>query len=509
MKNKILFYSIFFIICFILCLPNIANICRIFPSLGFDNQALLYWKYAAHNGVQPYKDIFYPYGLLNYFNGQNIIFTITYLFIAPLSLFGIYLVFNKIFKNILYTLTAFSLFYLFILLITGFDNFSRYGSLACMAMIQVILFATNKKVLNKHLIFYGLLTGFLFPLINDIGFYIPVIFVLMSLTHNVLANKLVYKLIQKTAQEVAMFVIGFLVGCIPFIIYLLYTHAFLDFLNSLLLLRNLAEFAKTPFFHSIFSANNLFVLLLLFITITYFCVKFFSRRGKVTANTYLQIVLVFLLILLEQKNIIRSIDAQITFVGFLLFCSLFYDVTNILTKNHITKYQQVIYFINLAIIILFVIGLKQVEGSISFFDLPKQAYFAYTTMQNNNCIALNMDYYKNENKDRIVIIERLKKYPDFNSKVYSFPGEPIFYVLLHQKPPYYPSIYEATPLSAQRKLIIYLENEDIRYVIYNTKIKSIQDGVPDVLRGRLLINYIKANYSIVDEKNGYRIMKKI
>jgi hypothetical protein len=510
MKNKILFYTIFFIICFILCLPNIANICRIFPSLGFDNQALLYWKYAASTGIQPYKDIFYPYGLLSYFNGQNSIFTITYLFIAPLSLFGIYFVFKNVFKNTIYSLTAWVFFYLFILLITGFDNFSRYGSLTCMALFQVFLFANPKWASKKYVISYGLLTGFLFPLINDIGFYIPVIFILMSLTHTILVNKnTMYRIIQKTAQDTAIFLIGFLVGCIPFIVYLLYTNALLDFLNSLLLLRSIAEFAKTPFFHSIFSANNLFVLLLLFSTITYFCIKVFLKSGKVTQNTYLQVILVYLLILLEQKNIIRSVDTQITFIGFLLFCSLFYDLATVFKRNSVSKYQQIAYFINLAIIILFVIGLRQMEGSIPLSDLPKQVYLAYTTISTNNCVSLNLEHYKKENQDRITVINQLKTYPDFNGKVYSFPGEPVFYVLLHQKPPYYPSLYEATPLSSQRKLITYLENDDIKYVIYNTKVQAIQDGVPDVLRGRLLYNYIHAHYNVIDEKKGYRILKKM
>jgi hypothetical protein len=47
-------------------------------------------------------------------------------------------------------------------------------------------------------------------------------------------------------------------------------------------------------------------------------------------------------------------------------------------------------------------------------------------------------------------------FQEYKPSYFSFPGDPIFYILFNQKPPYYPTIYEATPIYAQKKLIKFI-----------------------------------------------------
>lgn len=509
-KNKIISYIFLFVTLSILSAPSILSICKLYPNLAFDNQALLYWKYAASVGAIPYKEIFYPYGLLTYYAGQINVFSILYFILFPSTFFCIYYLFQKIFKNKFYVVSSFVFFYIFIFYLTGFETFGRYGVLTGLCLL-IVLIIREKEITKrrKNIFFYSLLIGILFPFINDVGFYVPILFSLISIVSIILENTTnLAERIKRIIYDLIYFYLGYLVGIIPFILYLAYTHSFGDFVNYILQLREIASFAKTPFFHSISTVNNIFVILMLISGIIVIVTTVVNRKEQFTINRYLQLVLVLLLLLLEQKNIIRSIDTQITFVGFLLFISLFYDFTELLSKYKINKQKQYLYFINLCIIIIFIIGLKPPELNINFYDLPKHVSLVSQTFQNKNCVQDNLAYNANANKPRTKVIESLKKTKNFNGKVYSFPGDPIFYVLLNQIPPYYPSIYEATPISSQQKLIKYIEDEDIEYVIYNSSIKSLQDEVPDKVRARLLYNYIFKHFEKHIQIEQYIILKK-
>ncbi len=83
----------------------------------------------------------------------------------------------------------------------------------------------------------------------------------------------------------------------------------------------------------------------------------------------------------------------------------------------------------------------------------------------------------------------------------------IFYILFNQIPPYYPSIYEATPVYAQDKQIKYIKENKVNFVILNTKSTAIQDGVPDKVRARKLYGFIKKNYTPFKKIEYFQILK--
>ena len=118
----------------------------------------------------------------------------------------------------------------------------------------------------------GIFTGLLFPLINDFGLYVPVLFGLFAIGNTLIKLQSHLKLNNGIIllKEIGLFLFGYVIGLIPFAIYLLVTGSFSWFLFYLQNLRDIALFAKTPFFHAISSIDNIFTLGLLVVTIFFF-----------------------------------------------------------------------------------------------------------------------------------------------------------------------------------------------------------------------------------------------
>lgn len=162
----------------------------------------------------------------------------------------------------------------------------------------------------------------------------------------------------------------------------------------------------------------------------------------------------------------------------------------------------------MSVITLFVIGLHSGDRFVSQYPTPSRIISAIEVFKNKSCIENNMKFIISKNKDLREVKKELYNRKDFNKKVFTFPGEPIFYIMLGQKPPYYPTIYEATPIEAQKELITYIQKENIDVILYNVKTKSIQDEVPDTIRGRILYRYIRSNYTVERKVSNYLIFIK-
>src|SRR3989338_9582880 len=173
----------------LLSLGNLKSLCKIYPTLGSDNQALLLWKYAAGIGLLPIKDIFYPYGLLSYYSGQNVIFGLIYFLITPALFLCIFLTFQKLFKDKLFTIASFIVFFLFITIITGFETFTRYGSITALSILFAYIFYSDKNKSRRLIFALGVLSGMIMAFINDSGMYALVIFVMFSVSNMLLRSQ--------------------------------------------------------------------------------------------------------------------------------------------------------------------------------------------------------------------------------------------------------------------------------------------------------------------------------
>ncbi len=490
-----------FIVACLLSIGNLENICKIFVPLNFDNQALLVWEYSASLGMLPYRDIFYPYGLLYYFKSQNAAFSLLYFFLTPLLFTGVFIILKNLFKDKLFSYFSFFIFFLFIFVTTGFETFNRYGIVVVLSFLFACLFFFGKKFFYRSVFLTGILVGIVFSLINDQGIYALLLFFVFSI-FDILVGKgfNVYKII----KEGSTFVVGFCIGVIPFFVYLAHQHALVPFLTYFKRLPELSFYAKTPFFHSIITSDNMFTFTALFVTLLFLVYKLLVANKRASFNTYIQVGLVCILILLEQKSIIRSMDNQLIFIGLLLFVALFYELKEALQKYKTPQFKTFLLYGGIMIIIFFLIGIRFEKFAHQYF-YRNNVIKVFQTVNTKKCVDNTMQFVP---KEFGLVKDKLTVAPGFNGKIFSYPTDPIFYILFNQHPPQYTNAYDGSALAGQSDSIAYIQKNNIQYVIINTKIKALQDEVPDYIRTPHEFAYIINNFTPHLSVGNFLILKK-
>src|SRR5687767_13741472 len=93
-KSEIIFLVLFSALVLSL---NYLSICSSYlKHSSFDLQTLLTWDYSAAKGLIPYRDLYYPYGLLFYYKTVNPFFAVLYLLTPVLSLLTAYFVIRNL-----------------------------------------------------------------------------------------------------------------------------------------------------------------------------------------------------------------------------------------------------------------------------------------------------------------------------------------------------------------------------------------------------------------------------
>jgi hypothetical protein len=209
--------------------------------------------------------------------------------------------------------------------------------------------------------------------------------------------------------------------------------------------------------------------------------------------------LVLVILALEQKNLARSMYEQISFISLITLFILLNSVI-LKLKNKVDHKLLMILVFNFIFISFLIISFDR------NFRFDKGSY-SFSERNAASCVEKKLrNINSNDLKSHKKVLDYLK---NKNAVVFSFPADPIFYVLLNQRPPYYPSIYEATPIDAQIKLIDYIKDSNVKYVIINTNTPAIQDNVPNEKRVRLLFKYISENFKEQKVINNFLILEKI
>lgn len=478
---------------------DILNSCGINLKLAnFDLQTLVAWNYAAIKGMLPYKDIFYPYGLLSYYKNENIYLLALNILVFPILLVLIYLIFKKIFNSTWLANLYMLLLFIFLVTLTGLDSFSRYG----VAVVATIYFAYTFYKDKGHNRYFAILSGALcsiiFTLWIDQGVYVISAFVFLLLTDFILKKKYsVFKNIQNLIKELGYFMGGLIIGAIPLVIYLLKFGMLVDAIKAFLHLSEMPLFAKTPFFLNLFSPDNIFTILILIIAIYYLSASLLFNKTKVTLINYLLIGLIFDLIFFEQKGLIRSISDQITFVPFLILMVIVYDIS---AKLRFQKVKKIFIYCVILILPILYLNIQNIRS----FNVPSINIMnlSYRTCFNRNLNSLVSSHQYGE------VVKTVSGYKDFNGKILSFPGDPIFYVLFKQQLPYFTSIYEASSLSDQEVLVQFIKTNKIKYVIVNMDNIAIQDTVPNYVRGSYELSYLMNNFMPKAKIGNFLILQK-
>jgi len=368
----------------------------------------------------------------------------------------------------------------------------------------------SRKLLSKRILFgIGLVLGLIFFLINDQGTYlilsfIPLYFLndVIKYKKNIFASIEYYKI---TFNNFLFIFLGFLIGSLPLIIYLIQNKAVGAYLHYFSDLNNLIVVLKTPFFGFITSRDNLFTIIILGVTLFYLSIKYIYFRNKLNLISYYELSLSLSILCLEQKSIVRSISSQITFVSFILLILLLYEL--LAKTKYFHAYRKLLVFSAVLFFVVFLLGLKENNLVITnIFEIASNIKMSIS----GNCYKNNLNNFLLKNPDYVSIVNRIKKQPDFNGKIFSFPsGDLVIYILFNQIPPFYNSLASDSSLSAQNNTVQYIKDNHIKYAtLYYANPDSILDGVPSYIRQATELKYLLTNFYPLDVVTDHLILVK-
>jgi len=466
--------------------------------MRYDLQLNLLWNYTQITHLIPYRDIYYPYGLLRYFRLENNVISLCYYLIIPVLFTILYFILKKIIQERFYRYLFIAFIVFFVLRFSYFETFTRYGLFAVLSLFFTYVIYRYGKYSNNYTFLPGILIGVVMSLINDQGLYMFFVFLgLLAFDAIVKINKgVVFNryFISAFIRKFLMLALGIFIGILPVLVYLYSRGGLVEFFQFPYIISQVAIVAKGPFFNYILYPDNRFTLTILLLAIFTVMIKLIFYRHKTSLFWYVEAALILALCILEQKSIIRSIDSQITFIAFILLLFLIYDfiVWFKLDKSH--RLAGKIIYLALPLVVIMFWGLSpssNLNTSInSMFNNFRDVY-------SNTCFNTGlMNSYSSKNNDYVKIVNLLKSQPIFNGKIYAYhPGDSTFYILLKQKPPYFDGVFEDNSVSTQEKMIQYIKANNIEYVTLDLSKDSLQDGVPHYIREPIEFKYILNNYS--------------
>lgn len=487
----------------------IGNLCANFSTIGFDSQNFVTWYYTASNNILPYKDVFYLYGLVSYLKPSHIIFTFIYFYQVAITLVGLWIVLRILFTSVYIRLLAFFTLYIFNEKFGSFNSIWRFYAIPVVIGICLLIFERYKeKHIFKAALLSGILAGLLLSSVTDAGIYVIVLLGILALYYFADIIKIILG-----------YLLGFLIGFLPHLIYLLQYAMLPDYINSLKDLSDMTIYAKVPFMTEFFAPNHWFLFLAMASTSFYLAYAlFFNRDYFLSTRGKLQFLWFIGILFLENKNIVRAqIHSQFLFYGFMLFLI---HVANILDIYKKIRYASIFAATSVTILAGIVIQYYTLQPYTRLFaetaykqitkDFPAQIKHGWPQKEVNQCIKHNFSESNINYPDSYKVIRAyLMLKQDFNGKVFSYPADPLFYVLLNQTPPKYFNLYDASAKKAQLENIEYIERENIDYILFNTKSMAIQDSVPDYVRGKTIFKYLLKNYRIETKIDTFLVLRRI
>jgi hypothetical protein len=110
-------------------------------------------------------------------------------------------------------------------------------------------------------------------------------------------------------------------------------------------------------------------------------------------------------------------------------------------------------------------------------------------------------------------VAEFKRYYTQNIKTNSNPtfyvlgDQSYFYIIGKQKPPYCICLYSASDIKEQIRLISWLKDNRIEYIVWNSRDNSF-DNVPHLVRVPIIYNYILENYEFCNTFSSYEVLRR-
>lgn len=475
--------------------------CRVYGSLGFDDQALLTWDFTASLGLKPYVDIFYPYSALYFFRNSNIYLNVSYFLVAGFVFLAVFFALKKLWKQSYFSYLSFGIFWIVVSLYLNYDSLARYGLLLASCIFLPIVESLDLKRKYLRWFLFGLMPGVIFSFAFDQGVLCVTLVVMYLLIRHLRIDVFVSSNYNSLLKAMLLFIAGFSLGVLPVLFFLHLTHSLPNIFNYFSELQAISLFAKIPYTHSLHTPVNLFSLVILLLSISALAFRFAFKKVSFNFSLQLQICLTLAIILLEQKNIVRSIEYQLMIFSLLLSFTLFSqwkDIFDVYIKSRAAYY---IYFLLWCLLVLSLLGKPQQH--------PRFNPVLTHSSVGSFCVQENLLRHEKKLEKYREVLKSIKSLsPKKKTPIYSFPGDPIFYVLNDQYPPYYFSTYEASSRFGSEKRIEYLQKQNIQFVIVNLSLPAIADEVPEYVRSAKELRYIFTHYSPVSRVGQFLILQK-
>ena len=508
-----------FLLFTIIFFSGYSLLCKQYSANDFDAQNFISWDYSAFKGAVLYKDLLYYYGPLFFYKSIVPWVAVIYGLLTPLTLTGFYVVCKKIFNHRLFALLSVFALSIYIPLFIGEGAWNRNGTGAL--VVTAIAYVFSLKVMGKNVIhvLLGIVSGILFSFIHDQGVYASFIYVFLLCANLPICEGLRTLLTAKYYRTVLVhafhYMIGFTLGFLPFALYLIQNNALADFFHALTEVSYAGLFAKTPFLPYAFSKDNLLIFVSIFLSVFVGMIVFlFGKVKKYASIFYVQLALTTYILILQQKNILRSMSQSLAIFCLILLMVLFAYIKVIFEQHHYRK-TYILYFYFL-LLMSFFIFIQPFSPKNLMFQVRDRFRSGFTEelkifTQNGKVQQCQQSSFEIEQlpitQDYKAVYDFLQQEPYFNGRVFTFPADPIFYVMFHQIVTPYTTAYEASHLSAQQKNIEYIEKNNIQYVIYNP-IGTDVDGVPIVLRANTTFRYLFNTFDFYTQIGSFIILKK-
>ncbi len=417
-------------------------------QLGFDDQNYLTWLYASLYGFVPNKDIFYLYGYLTYYADSVFWARIILWMHINILLQLAYFIVQKISRSSWFGFFIVSVLLLFISVLTGFWPFYRYATAPLLTGLfaYAISVTRHKRLLLTGI--FGALSGVSWFLLNDQGtIMVAAILALLCVDATIsdghdTKKRISYLLV--LLKSLSSYLLGAGIGIMPIVIYLLRKGMLSAFIQYTLITSKIIIYGKISHYTAGWFANDLYVSVALWSAILLLSYNYvFNRHRFRSPRIYVTFVFTCVLGIVQFKNMIRPIDIDTLVPAFFVISSLLATLQYTLRRYNVRTsficiYGGIILCTYFSAYVTPAHIRTALEGIYNDYttgwqsvlsDDPLPSKFQRCIDSNRHSLTQSID------ATRLDVLTWLTSRPDFDRRVFSFPGDPIFYVHLGQIPP--------------------------------------------------------------------------
>lgn len=513
------YISVVMAVAFVLLSQTIDIYCTNGLATDFDSQNYLTWAFTAYKNYLPYRDVVYWYGLFSYYAASLASLKVLTVVWSMLLCTAFAVVARRYIQHS--GLLAYFLLLCFTIIqsVSGFGAFFRYGTSLALSIGSSYLLS-RKLVPQWGLVLLGIVAASTVFFISDQGIYFSLIVAAQIFLRAVfIERESLKKTFSSLVQQYFWYGLGYSLVLVVAFTTMAQLGALQGYIENIQAMGMMGVFAKVALNRLLFSKENILTTVTLFLGTQLFVYQTFFAKPKQNRFTYLlNAAWLMALWLCQNKFLIRPwFEVQFVLFSFIFYSLQVVQISNSLavrwlspTAKNLLVFALITGFFSLLVPDKAVINLfntTQHQYGKRYEELVRAPGFSAGVTACLNEYFGNFDQHLPQKHAAVLNWINAQPYGE-TATVFSFPGEPIFYVGRDQKPPVYFNAYDATSLAAQQKNIDYMAENNVRYVIWDTDNIFIQDDVPNILRNNLVVRYILKNYGAKQQVGSYLIFEK-